>query len=106
MKAKSGCEVRIYMSENAQMDGLALYEALMLKAREVGLSGATLYRSPMGFGADHELHTAKILRLNSGLPMILEIVDQKDSIESFLESVSDYLKETLVTLKDVEIRQI
>jgi hypothetical protein len=104
MEKKSACELRIYVSENAQKDGLALYEALVLKAREFGLGGATLYRSPMGFGSDHEIHTAKILRLNSDLPMVVEMVDAKDKIESFLESVSECLKDALVTLKDVEIR--
>jgi len=104
MESQKACELHIYMREGGQLDGLPLYEALVHRARDVGLAGATVYRSPMGYGADTELHSAKILRLNTDLPVILEIVDYKTEVEAFLSAVEPYLGKTLVTLKDVEVR--
>lgn len=75
----------------------------MLKAREKGLAGATVLRGPMGFGASSRLHTAKILRLSEDLPLIIEIVDTDEKIQSFLPELDGMVLDGLITLESVEI---
>ena len=70
--------LRIFVGENDRADGLPLYEAIVLKARERQFAGATVLRGPMGFGRSSRLHTTKILRLSEDLPFIVEIVDTED----------------------------
>lgn len=73
-----GCLLRIFIGESDQWQGKPLYEAIVLKARELHLAGATVLRGPMGFGARSRLHTAKVLRLSEDLPMVIEIVDAQE----------------------------
>jgi hypothetical protein len=95
--------LRIYVGEDVRGDGLPLYEALVLKARDMGLAGATVLRGPLGFGHDSHLHTAKILRLSQDLPMVLEIVDTRAAIDRYIEAVRPIIGTTLVTVESVEI---
>jgi len=95
--------LRIFVGESDRCDGLPLYEAIVLKARAAGLAGATVLRSPMGFGATSRLHTAKILRLSTGLPMIIEIVDEETKINAFLPALSGMMGGGLVTLEKVRV---
>ena len=95
---------RIFL-ESDRADGRPLYEAIVLKAREMGLAGATVLRGPMGFGHSSRLHTAKILRLSEDLPIVVEIVDEKDKIEALLEALDPVLTSGLVTLEKVEVRR-
>jgi PII-like signaling protein len=95
--------LRIYLGEADRADGRPLYEALVLKAREMGLAGATVLRGPMGFGHTTHLHTAKILRLSHDLPMIVELVDERTKLERFLEQVTPTLGHAFATLQAVEL---
>lgn len=95
--------LRIFIGESDRHGGLPLYEAIVLKAREAGLAGATVLRSPMGFGATSRLHTAKILRLSEDLPLIIEIVDQESKIEAFLPVLDGMMGGGLVTLEKVRV---
>lgn len=97
--------LRIYLGESDRSGSLPLYEALVLKAREMKLAGATVLRGPMGFGRNSHLHTAKILQLSSDLPMLLEIVDEEEKIRGFLAAVAPMLGSGLVTLERVEVVQ-
>ena len=81
----------------------ALYEAIVMKARELHLAGATVLRGPMGFGAHSRLYTAKILRLSEDLPMVIEIVDQREKIDELLPHIDEMVTEGLVTLERVEV---
>ncbi len=95
--------LRIFIGESDRHDGKPLYEALVLKARELGLAGATVFRSSMGFGAASHLHTAKILRLSDDLPVVIEIVDAEIKINGFLPVIDAMLDGGLVTLEKVRI---
>ncbi len=101
---KEGKLLRIFIGENDKHEGLPLYEWIVKKARERGLTGATVLRGIEGFGAHSQLHTAKIVRLSSDLPIVVEIVDTEENIESFLPVVDDTVKEGLATVERVEIR--
>jgi PII-like signaling protein len=95
--------LRIFIGESDRWKHQPLYEAIVLKAREMHLAGATVLRGPMGFGANSRLHTAKILRLSEDLPLIIEIVDKKERIDAFLPYIEEMVKEGLVTLEPVHI---
>jgi hypothetical protein len=95
---------RIFIGESDKHEGAPLFEWILRKAKEEGLAGATVIRGLEGFGTHNEIHTAKLLRLSSDLPIIIEIVDTKDKIEKFLASIDHAIKEGLVTLEDLRFR--
>lgn len=96
--------LRIFIGEDDKHAGLPLFEWIVRKAREEGLAGATVLRGLEGFGARSRLHTAKILRLSSDLPVIVEIVDTEEKIETFLPLIDDAIGEGLATVEKVEVR--
>ncbi len=104
MLPKEGKLLRIFVGENDKYEGQPLYEWIVRKARRRGLAGATVLRGLGGFGAHSRLHTAKILRLSSDLPIVIEIVDTGEKIESFLPLIDEAVGEGLATLEKVEIR--
>ncbi|MDP2412059.1 MAG: DUF190 domain-containing protein [Pseudolabrys sp.] len=95
--------LRLYIGESDQHDGRPLHEAIVLRARELGLAGATVLRGPMGFGRSSRLHTTKILTLSEDLPLIIELVDTRDKIDSFIATAEPMLGSCLVTLERVEV---
>jgi PII-like signaling protein len=97
--------LRIFFGEDDKFHGKPLYECIVLKAREMHLAGATVLRGPMGFGHSSRLHTAKILRLSEDLPMVIEIVDQKEKIDAFLPVLDGMMGSGLVTMEDVHVLQ-
>ena len=104
MLPKEGHLLRIFIGESDRYEGSPLYEWLVRKAKEQGLAGATALRGLEGFGAHSRIHTAKILRLSTDLPIVVEIVDTRDKIESFLSHVDAAVSEGLATVEKVEIR--
>jgi len=102
---QEGCLLRIFVGESDKWHGKPLYEAIVLKARELRLAGATVLRGPMGFGANSRLHTVKILRLSEDLPMVIEIVDGKEKIDLLLPHLDEMVSEGLVTLEKVHVIQ-
>ena len=100
---EEGFLLRIFVGESDRHGHQPLYEAIVLKAREQGMAGATVLRGVMGFGKHSVLHTAKILRLSEDLPMVIEIVDSREKVESFLTQLDDMIKDGLVTLEQVRV---
>jgi hypothetical protein len=100
---EKGCLLRIFIGESDHWQGKPLYEAIVLKARELHLAGATVLRGPMGFGASSRVHTAKILRLSEDLPMVIEIVDSREKIDELLPHIDQMVSEGLVTLEEVQV---
>jgi hypothetical protein len=97
--------LRIFLGENDRYEHRPLYEAIVLKAREAHLAGATVLRGPMGFGHSSRLHTAKILRLSEDLPMVIEIVDSEEKINAFLPELDKMMGSGLVTIERVQVLQ-
>jgi PII-like signaling protein len=95
--------LRIFIGESDRWHHQPLYEAIVLKARELHLAGATVLRGPMGFGKSSRLHTAKILRLSMDLPLVIEIVDSEEKIQAFLPTLDEMMKGGLVTLEKVRV---
>lgn len=100
-----GQRLRIYVGESDRHKGVPLFEWLVNAAREQGLAGATVFRGLEGFGAHSEVHTAKILRLSSDLPIVIEIVDSIEKITAFMDTVDTVVEEGLATIERVEFRQ-
>src|ERR1044071_8971498 len=97
--------LRIYLGEDDKFQHQPLYEAIVLKARDKGLAGATVLRGPMGFGHSSHLHTAKILRLAEDLPVVIEIIDGEERINTFLPVLDAMMTSGLVTLERVAVLQ-
>ncbi|HVZ91339.1 MAG TPA: DUF190 domain-containing protein [Rhizomicrobium sp.] len=95
--------LRVFLGESDRHDRRPLYEAIVLKAREAGLAGATVIRGPMGFGHSSRLHTAKILRLSEDLPLVIEIVDSEEKINGFLPALDALMGSGLVTIEKVKV---
>ena len=95
--------LRIFIGESDRHQHKPLYEAIVLKAREAHLAGATVLRGPMGFGKSSRLHTAKILRLSMDLPLVIEIVDSEAKIRAFLPALDGMITGGLVTLEKLEV---
>ena len=97
--------LRVFIGEDARFRHRPLYEAIVLKAREVHLAGATVLRGPMGFGHSSRLHSTKILDVRENLPLVIEIVDTEDKIKSFLPVLDAMMRGGLVTLEKVLVLQ-
>ena len=95
--------LRIFIGESDRWKHQPLYEAIVLKARELHIAGATVLRGPMGYGKSSQLHTAKILRLSMDLPLVIEIVDAEEKIQAFLPMLDEMMKGGLVTLEKVRV---
>ena len=104
---KQALLLRIFIGEDDKFGTSPLYEAIVLKAREQHLAGATVLRGPMGFGASSRLHTTKILRLSEDLPLVIEIVDSEDKINGFLPTLDNMMASGsgLITLEKVQVLQ-
>jgi uncharacterized protein len=100
---EEGFLLRIFVGESDRHGHHPLYEAIVLKAREQGMAGATVLRGVMGYGKHSVLHTAKILRLSEDLPMVIEIVDSREKVEEFLPYLDEMIADGLVTLEPVRV---
>ena len=97
--------LRIFIGEAQRHDGKPLYEAIVLKARELHLAGATVLRGGLGYGHSSRLQTAKILRLSDDLPLVVEIVDNEEKIKAFLPVLDGMMASGLITLENVQVLQ-
>ncbi|HVM49219.1 MAG TPA: DUF190 domain-containing protein [Candidatus Acidoferrum sp.] len=95
--------LRVFIGESDSWRHKPLYEAIVLKAREMHLAGATVLRGPMGFGKSSRLHTAKILRLSVDLPLVVEIVDSEEKIQAFLPLLDEMMSGGLITLEKARV---
>jgi PII-like signaling protein len=95
--------LRAFFGEDDKHGHLPLYEAVVLKAREMNLAGATVLRGPMGFGHSSHIHTTKILRLSQDLPIVVEIVDSQEKIDAFLPILDGMMSSGLVTIEKVQV---
>ena len=102
---KQAVLLRILIGEDDRANGAPLYEAIVLKAREMHIAGATVLRGAMGFGASSRLHTTKILRLSEDLPLVIEIVDSEEKINAFLPMLDGMMTSGLITMEKVQVLQ-
>lgn len=100
---EEGTLLRVFVGESDQYKGKALYEQIVLKARELNLAGATVIRGIMGFGAHSRMHTAKLLRLSEDLPVVIELVDTEDNLNKLLPFLDEAVQEGLITLEKTRV---
>jgi PII-like signaling protein len=101
--SENGQLLRVFIGESDVWHGEPLYRAIVLKARELGLAGATVLRGPMGFGANSRMHTAKLLDLSTDLPIVIEMVDTPERIQCLLPFLDQVVAEGLITIEDVKV---
>jgi len=101
--SEDGQLLRVFIGESDTWQGEPLYRAIVLKARELGLAGTTVLRGPMGFGVNSRVHTTRLLELSTDLPIVVEIVDTADKIESLLPFLDETVAEGLFTIEAVRV---
>lgn len=104
MLGKEGRILRVFVGETDKCQGAPLYEWILKKAKETGLSGGTAVRGIAGFGAHSQIHSSKILDISTNLPIIIEIIDSREKIDAFLPILDEVIKEGLATVEPAEIR--
>src|SRR5688572_20205370 len=97
----AGQLLRIFVGETIRWDGRPLYEAIVRAARDHGLAGATAFRGIEGFGISGRIYSVKVLHLSENLPVVIEIIDRVDRIQSFLPTLDKMVAEGLVTIENV-----
>jgi PII-like signaling protein len=97
--------LRIFFGENDKFHRRPLHEAIVLKAREMHLGGATVLRGHIGFGHSSRIHSTKFLRLSQDLPVVVEIVDSQEKIDSFLPVLDGMMSSGLITMERAEVLQ-
>jgi len=95
--------LRVFIGESDRFEGRPLYEAIVLKARELSMAGATVLRGPLSFGRSSRMHSAKVLRLSDNLPIVIEIVDSQEQVDQFLPVLDAMIGSGLVTLEKVQV---
>jgi uncharacterized protein len=100
---EDGQLLRVFCGESDTWEGQPLYRAIVLKAKELGLAGATVLRGPMGFGANSRMHTARLLELSTDLPIVIELVDSAEKIQSLLPFLDQAVAEGLITIESVRV---
>lgn len=102
------CLLRIFIGESDHHGGQPLYALIVQEARRRGLSGATVLRGIMGYGANSRvIHTARWLELSSDLPLVIEIVDTEQRIRDFIVQVEELFEHSgaggLITMERAEV---
>lgn len=101
--SENGQLLRVFIGESDFWQGAPLYRAIVLKAREIGLAGATVLRGSMGFGADSRVHASKLIDISTDLPIVIEIVDTAEQIERLLPFLDESVGEGLITIEAVKV---
>jgi PII-like signaling protein len=99
--------LRIFIGESDKAGHQPLYEAIVFEAKKQSLSGATVTRGIMGFGANSKVHTTKLFEISADLPLVIEIVDTEEKIREFTKTVEQLFEQTksggLITLEKAEV---
>lgn len=103
MRLEQAVLLRAFVREDDKAGGLPLYEAIVLKAREMGLAGATVLRGPIGFGGSKRIHLAKPWHVALDLPIVIEIVDTRHRIDEFLPVLDGLMSSGIVTIENVSV---
>lgn len=101
--ASQAKRLRIYIGESDHWKRRSLYQAIVEKAKELDMAGATVFRGIVGYGANSRIHTASIVDLSSDLPILVEIIDSEEYIGKLLPFLDDMLEEGMVTIDDIEV---
>ncbi|MCF8365810.1 MAG: DUF190 domain-containing protein [Bacteroidales bacterium] len=101
---ENGVKLRIYVGESDTWKGENLYSAIVLKARELKLAGATVFRGIMGFGANSHIHSTKVLRLSEDLPVLIELVDTEENIRKLMPFLEESVKQGMITQEKINVK--
>lgn len=102
MPPETATVLRIHLGESDRHHGRPVYEAIVRRAHEIGLAGATVLRGPMSFGARSVVHTSKVLRLSEDLPIVVEIIDERAKLEEILPFLDEAMSSGVATMHEVD----
>jgi PII-like signaling protein len=103
LKAGPAKKVIIYVGEDHQYHGHAVYSAILDYLFYRGVSGANVVRGVAGFGADHHLHTTRILWLTENLPMKIEFIESPEKVEELLPKLHEMAGTGLIEIQDTTV---
>ena len=95
--------LRIYIDTTDKYNGESLWETILIRVKELGLSGATAFKGVAGIGAFSEIRSFNVWALAQELPLVIEIIDDEDKIKNFIEYIDNMLENTLMTITDTEV---
>jgi len=95
--------LRIYIDTTDKYNGESLWEDILTEVKETGLSGATVFKGVAGIGAFSEIRSFNVWALAQELPLIIEIIDDKEKIENFIDHIDIMLDNALMTITDTEV---
>ncbi len=101
--SEAGQLVRVFIGESDTWHGEPLYRAIVTKAHELGLAGATVLHGTMGFGANTRVHTSRLLDLSTDLPIVVEVVDSAEKIATLLPFLDETVAEGMITVEGVRV---
>lgn len=101
--SEAGQLLRIFIDESEKYHGHLLFETIVLKARELKIAGASVFKGIMGYGADSKIHSSKILRLSDSMPVVIEMVDTEEKISQILPFLEETVKEGLITIENLQV---
>ena len=100
---EQGVLLRIFIGDSDRHERRPLYEAILYKAKELGLAGATVLRGVEGFGANSVVHKAALLEMSTDLPIVIEVVDTEEKIRTLLPHLETMVGEGMITMEHVMI---
>ena len=108
MKNNSDAKLlRIFIGESDKLGNIPLYEAIVFEAKKEGLSGATVTKGIMGFGANSKINSDKLFAISNDLPLIVEVIDVENKIRGFIDTVEQMFEKSnsagLITVEKAEI---
>lgn len=95
--------MRIFIGEGDKDRHRPLYESLVELFRNEGFAGATVLKGAAGFGAHSVYHTDKLLRLSEDLPVVIEVVEEKEKIDAVMPRVDEKMSGGMITLEKVTV---
>lgn len=99
--------LRVFIGESDRLDHKPVYEIIVIKAKQHGIAGATVLRGMLGYGASSVIHSARLIDISENLPVIVEIVEEEEKINSFIPVINDIFEQSkkggLVTMEKVNV---
>jgi uncharacterized protein len=104
MKLKGKAKMlRIHFGEDDKWNNKPLYEAIVMKCRELDIAGATVFRGIEGYGASSLIHKEHLFRLSSDRPIMVSVIDTDEKIRSLLPALEEMVDEGLIAMSEVEV---
>lgn len=94
--------LRIHFGEDDKWRERPLYEAIVIKCRELDIAGATVFRGIEGYGASTLIHKRHLLR-SSDRPIMVSVIDTEEKVKTLIPALDEMVDEGLIAMSEVEV---